>query len=278
LLESLTTCTPPDTWEIIVVDNGSADNTRDIVSGYMKRLPIRYLFEGTRGKSRALNLGMRYATGEILLFTDDDIIPDSDWLASHIRVMNHHPEINIVGGRVVVDKSKVPGWVVESFNLMGMLVAEHDLGDKECIYGVGKYPYGPNMAVRRIVAARLDYPWPEYLGPGTVVPVGDEIVFTTRISRSINDRLYSPACVVEHRPRVSNGFFLKSVKRCFLGGYAAGRYAENRGAVQDGGSFIKLAGSRISTCKSIRELCCIVARAAGFYTGHVLQAVGGPGT
>ena len=72
----------PDHWnvELIVVDNASTDETAAIVKGSASGLHVRYQFEPEKGLSRARNTGLVAAKGEVLLFTDDDVIPCGDWL------------------------------------------------------------------------------------------------------------------------------------------------------------------------------------------------------
>lgn len=68
--------------ELIVVDNGSTDDTRKVVEGCLiPGLEIRYVLESKPGLSHGRNRGIAEARGEILLFTDDDIRPPRDWIA-----------------------------------------------------------------------------------------------------------------------------------------------------------------------------------------------------
>ena len=72
-------------WELLVVDNNSKDQTREVVEGFAGRLPLRYLFEPRQGKTCALNLALKEAKGDLLLFTDDDVRLDPGWLASFVE-------------------------------------------------------------------------------------------------------------------------------------------------------------------------------------------------
>jgi GT2 family glycosyltransferase len=89
-------------WELWVIDNNSKDSTREVAEYFAKQQPrrIRYLFEGARGKSRALNAGLERAGGDILVMTDDDCIPDPHWLSAIAEEFSRQPEIGLIGGRV----------------------------------------------------------------------------------------------------------------------------------------------------------------------------------
>jgi len=268
LLNALLSIRHPRTWEIIVADNGSVDGTPGVARNYATLLPIVYLRVAEQGKSRALNEALKQARGDIILFTDDDIIPAANWLVNHVRVMKEHPEAGILGGRITVDETVMPAWVADSYNLKGILFTGHDLGDRECIYPPGLYPYGPNISVRKNRLSGKKNPWPVHMGPGTRLPVGDEMVFVTNVSKTLQERLYSPDCVVEHRPVLQRYFFVKSLRRCFQGGYAAGCYARESigtGPVRPAAA-LKQGLLRISG-GSVREICCIISRAAGYLAG-----------
>jgi len=65
-----------DSYEVIVVDDGSVDGTRNIAERY----PVRYCFQKNQGPAAARNQGASLASGEILLFTDCDCVPAPDWV------------------------------------------------------------------------------------------------------------------------------------------------------------------------------------------------------
>src|SRR5258705_5540917 len=73
---------PRDRFEIIVADNGSTDATRSIVAKAAAAAgapSITQLFVGQPGKSFAVNAALRAARGDLIAFTDDDVLPDPDW-------------------------------------------------------------------------------------------------------------------------------------------------------------------------------------------------------
>ncbi len=83
-----------EAYEIIVVDNGSADQTIEIV----KRYPVRLLEEAVRSSYAARNMGVRAARGSILAFTDADCRPHPQWLSAAARAIANGAEC--VGGRI----------------------------------------------------------------------------------------------------------------------------------------------------------------------------------
>jgi len=69
-------------FEIIVVDDGSQDDSTQVVQCYGQ---VRLLHQDHRGPAAARNLGVRSARGEIVLFTDDDCVPEPDWLEQMLQ-------------------------------------------------------------------------------------------------------------------------------------------------------------------------------------------------
>lgn len=80
--------------ELIVVDDGSTDNTRSIVEEHARAFPfpLRYLCQENRGAAAARNRGLRCAGGDIILFGDDDVIPDTKMVAEHLSWHEQHSE------------------------------------------------------------------------------------------------------------------------------------------------------------------------------------------
>jgi hypothetical protein len=257
-------------WELIVVDNGSTDGTDDLLLSAAARVPIISIYEGRPGKSRALNRALARARGEILVFTDDDVIPGPQWLVALYSASQEYPDANVFGGKVVVNYDTLPGWIAKSYNLKTILASEHDLGSEMSWFGLGQYPVGPNIAVRKSALHGGQLRWPVNLGPGTKIPVGDERAFLIQVSPpQVRDRLYVPGSIVRHNPVCTKIGLGSAMRRCFLGGYAAGLIVGNIGhsAVNRGTSIHHLAWHRLRSSSSTPELMCIVARAAGVMLG-----------
>src|ERR1051325_8220991 len=101
-LESLTQLESSGPWEVIIVDNNSSDNTRDVVLERIDSFPVplRYVMEREQGRSAALNAGIRIAQGEILAVTDDDVRVDPMWLRNAEQALERL-HCDYVGGKAL---------------------------------------------------------------------------------------------------------------------------------------------------------------------------------
>ncbi len=91
------------TYDIIVVDNNSRDDTREVVQNAIAQdtsRRIHYLFEPRQGVSHARNTGINHSRASIIAFLDDDGIPEPDWIRSMKRAFDEYPEADCIGGRV----------------------------------------------------------------------------------------------------------------------------------------------------------------------------------
>lgn len=84
-LANLTSCDIPDglAWEIVLVKNNCTDQTDEVARRFSSRLPLLVVDEPKQGLSRARNRGLRAATGQFVLFTDDDIRPCEGWIRTY---------------------------------------------------------------------------------------------------------------------------------------------------------------------------------------------------
>jgi glycosyltransferase involved in cell wall biosynthesis len=92
-------------WELIVVDNGSTDNTEDIVARWCHRLPVRLLHLERAGANTARNAGASTAIASRLAFLDHDDVAAPGWLDAMNRALDEHP---LVGGRLDYERLNTP--------------------------------------------------------------------------------------------------------------------------------------------------------------------------
>jgi glycosyltransferase involved in cell wall biosynthesis len=105
---------PSDGWKVIAVDNGSIDDSLNILEQHAGRIPMTVLSEPRRGKNIALNAALALAEGDIFAFTDDDIILPRDWLVSIESVATARAEYDIFGGAIYpIWEAPPPAWVPE---------------------------------------------------------------------------------------------------------------------------------------------------------------------
>ena len=87
-------------WELLIVNNNSADHTDDVIGEYVGRLPIRREFESRGGKSNALNRAIDVAKGDYIVWIDDDVLVDLGLLTPMRRHFRRWPEAAVFGGRI----------------------------------------------------------------------------------------------------------------------------------------------------------------------------------
>ena len=87
---------PKNSYEVIVIDNNSTDNVKELVNNYSR---VIYAFEKTKGSYAARNKGISQARGEVLPFTDSDCIPARTWLEEGIKPILEE-SADLVGGKV----------------------------------------------------------------------------------------------------------------------------------------------------------------------------------
>jgi glycosyltransferase involved in cell wall biosynthesis len=140
-------------WEVVVVDNNSRDHTRQVVEAARQNWPrLRYVFESAQGLSHARNRGIAEAAGEVILFTDDDVLPEPDWLATTLAGLEQYGADACGGYIAPIWETPPPAWLTERF--YGFLAVRTDRSDDYPITTPGQAPFGANMAFRRAVFER----------------------------------------------------------------------------------------------------------------------------
>jgi len=139
------------TWELLVVDNNSKDDTAAVIQRHTAKgiLPIRGLFEPKPGHSNARNCAMAAARGELVIWTDDDVLVDADWIEAYYAAVSRYPDAAFFGGTVdPLYEVEPTSWMRKHRQLVEGPFALRQLGP-EVRPLVGKeLPFGANMALR----------------------------------------------------------------------------------------------------------------------------------
>ncbi len=100
-LRSLEAQAAAPAFEIVVVDNGSSDGTREVVEAAAQRgtVPVSYVYESRPNRGLARNAGVRVSRGAFILFCDDDVQAPPDWIRAHDAA--HTREALVVTGPIV---------------------------------------------------------------------------------------------------------------------------------------------------------------------------------
>lgn len=146
-------------WELVLVDNGSRDDTRRIVAQHEATFPVplRSVFEPRLGKSIALNTGIALAAGQVIVFGDDDQRFADDWVERSCAPLIENPEIDYTGGPVLpLIPPTIPRWLDLRHSEYRAPLGVVDYGTEPFIFEERKkIAGGGNMTVRRTLLDRV---------------------------------------------------------------------------------------------------------------------------
>lgn len=199
-------------FEIIIVDNGSTDNTRTVVESRLGNSRLKYIFEPILGLSVARNTGANAASGEILAYLDDDAIASVGWLQALYTAYQQNPQLAIAGGKVTLlypEGVQPPRWL--STGLAENLGA-YDLGDEFVnIQNPGLTPRGLNYSIRRSFLEQIGGFDPKLGRVGKNLLSNEELQMTELAIQNGWQVAYIPTALVAHNvapERLHRSWFL----------------------------------------------------------------------
>lgn len=188
-------------WDLWVVDNADDPNTRKLCTSWAQRLPLRYLVETTQGKNNALNRAVPEVPGQLIVFTDDDVIANPDWLVQMWEGAKRWQDHSVFGGRILPDwpEGSKPFDMTNPYLQGAYAIADWDITEGEY---QPKLVFGANMAIKRSI---FDAGW-RY--EGNVGPsqnknyiMGSETEFILRLNNVGYTPVYLPKALVYHQIR-----------------------------------------------------------------------------
>jgi glycosyltransferase involved in cell wall biosynthesis len=206
-----------DLYEIIVVDNGSTDNTGQVVEEFDSP-NLRYIYEPVPGLSKARNTGWQNAQGEYIAFLDDDAVADPHWLERYVSAFRTSEVMpGSIGGRAnPIWEIPQPDWLSDR---MLTILSVYHWSDEFAPLKDDQWVAGCNIAYPREVLEEIDG-FREDLGRiGNRLLSGEESFVRLQLDKRGYASMYHPDIIIGHH--VSPGRLQKSWFRRH--GYGAGQ-------------------------------------------------------
>jgi glycosyltransferase involved in cell wall biosynthesis len=178
-------------YEVIIVDNNSTDQTRQVIESFVKsgHSNLRYVFEPQQGISYGRNAGIANARAPIIAFTDDDVRVAPNWLGNIKKAFDDHSEVDFVGGKILPHwPHEPPSWLTRDH---WWPLALLDSGDDAFYVNAGNPMVLPtaNASFRRDVFSRFGLFSPEFSSR-------EDHELILRLWREGRQGLYQPAIIV----------------------------------------------------------------------------------
>jgi glycosyltransferase involved in cell wall biosynthesis len=185
-------------WELIVVNNACTDDTDEVLRRAADRLPLRVLHEPAIGVSNARNRAIAAARGDLLAWTDDDVLVEPTWLRAYQTAAGRWVQASFFGGPIVpLFESEPPGWITDNWPLVSNAYGERALGPTPFPFDRRLVPYAGNLVFRTSALRR--YRFDPSLGPSGPVPTrGEETTLVRHLLRDGHTGYWVPDAGVRH--------------------------------------------------------------------------------
>ena len=188
-------------WNIVVIDNGSDDDTADVVRLFHPSLPISCVVESRGGLSFARNKAIEVSTSDYLVFTDDDVLVDSKWLLGYCEAFNRWPGAVVFGGPIEpVFEGYPPRWLLKIMKSVGYVFGQQSFGSKFVELDASLVPLGPyggNMAFSTSVLKQNHFDVMLGTNQGTY-NIGEETKLIRSILATGAQGWWTPEARIEH--------------------------------------------------------------------------------
>ena len=195
-LQAMSELVPPaGGWKLIVVNNASTDDTEARILSWRDRLPLSYLFEPRLGKPFALNTALERAEGDFIVMTDDDVLPERNWLTEWRRVADAYPQLDLFGGAIAPQFPEAPpSWPMLDIHLTVLYGATPPYPEGQL---ESAHVLGANMAVRARIRDR-GWRFGQAFMVGAQGLMGEDSDFVRRLAGAGHGVGFAPGALVHH--------------------------------------------------------------------------------
>lgn len=185
---------------IVVVDNNSSDSTSEVIASHLDKLPLVHLHEANPGKNNAINKALNECElNDVVLFTDDDISPNANWLKTVAKSIHDYPETSVFGGPVqMIWPASTPEWIK---SVEDNVYPQHDRGEQPHLYPEKTTPIGVNFWVRKEIFTKHGFRYDGKIGPTPKIKkriMGSETSFLLMLKKAGFHIQYIPGDSVGH--------------------------------------------------------------------------------
>jgi glycosyltransferase involved in cell wall biosynthesis len=204
LLDCLVEAIPQSTteFEVLVINNNSNDSTSNLLSQYIKKLPLTVYSESNQGLAHARNRALKEFSGDAILFFDDDVLVDKLTLEIYVAALSTYSGVGYFGGPIEVDwQGNKPHWLSkEKLPLLEGMFGVYDHGEIDFEFSHEKTnPYGANFMLRRSVVDLLCEFNSDLGVKGEQLGRGEETDYFSRASQMNVTGMYLADARVKHR-------------------------------------------------------------------------------
>tara|TARA_B100000795_G_scaffold236603_1_gene196799 strand:+ start:71 stop:976 length:906 start_codon:yes stop_codon:yes gene_type:complete len=186
-------------FEIIIIDNNSPGNTKELTEVFIKnnpKLKIKYFLETKQGLSFGRNRGIKEAKGDFIIFLDDDAFISNNYFYRISFYFKQYSDVMAIGSKILLDyESSIPKWENPYLN---SLLGYFNLGNNIKLFKSNDYPRGSNMSFRKSVFDIVGYFNTQLGRIGSELGGGEEKDIFKRIYISQMKVLYVPDAIVFH--------------------------------------------------------------------------------
>ena len=189
----------PGDAEVVIINNNSTDETAAMLDGFnwTSPMPLRTFNERRQGLSHARNRAIEEAKAPFILFLDDDVYAEPDFLSLWLANLHRHPQLFGAGGRIKVHfDGENPRWFPP---ILYSILGHHYPYRKAQPYAGRAYPFGGNMLIKNEWFANHGTFNPELGRKGKILGAAEEKDIFTQMKSENAELWFFPECVLKHR-------------------------------------------------------------------------------